>query len=180
MAFPIDRVTGNSLPIKARIELRAPDFIMKEDFQEIMLSPKTDSGKLIFGLAPRFARARAILHVVVRQHMPDGGMVTLGASSLTTEIIPTGIRLAAQVSWTIATLPLSAIALKATERESLPRELLAIVNDFNKGVKLGATREIVRIKTGEARLAPTKASHVIYYLCKNHSLREWCSEKVRP
>ena len=27
---------------------------------------------------------------------------------------------------------------------------------------LSATREIVRIKTGEARLAPTKASHVIY------------------
>jgi hypothetical protein len=107
VVFALDQQTGAPLPARLRVEPRAPDFTLDQSYQDIQVSPFTDSGLMTFVLTPRQARKRSIVHVAVKQPMPDGALLTLGSVSLTTQIVPTGAQLVAYAAWTLVSLTLS-------------------------------------------------------------------------
>ncbi|MEL7233903.1 MAG: GAF domain-containing protein, partial [Chloroflexota bacterium] len=110
VAYPVDPDTGQPTPIGVTVQLRAADFTIDEPEQRILLRAGQDSGQLTFTLTPTTARKNSIVHVVVRAQSPDGYEVTLGAAALRTSVQPVGVKLAAQVAWSVLSLPLTAFA----------------------------------------------------------------------
>jgi hypothetical protein len=119
VAFPVDKATGAPQPVLVRVELRTADFSLKEPYEEVLLWARTDSGMLTFNLTPTQARERGIVHVVVKQTIPGGTVITLGSASLSTHIYGAGaVYTAAQVAWTLLSLPLAAVELRAGRRQT--------------------------------------------------------------
>jgi hypothetical protein len=117
VAFPIDPQTGEPGPVLVTVEVRSNDFSIPEPTREVLLWARTDSGLLVFDMTPTRARDRSIVHVTVRQTMPDGPVITLGSASLSTQIAGAGVaQAAAQVAWTLLSLPLTAVELIAPTR----------------------------------------------------------------
>jgi hypothetical protein len=101
------------------VELRAADFTLKEPYQEVLLWARTDSGMLTFNLTPTQARERSIVHVVVKQTIPGGAVITLGSASLSTHVYGAGaVYTAAQVAWTLLSLPLAAVELRSRRAQT--------------------------------------------------------------
>lgn len=107
IAFPCDPRSGKALPVRLRVELKAPDFRVDEPYQDTQIFPAADSGLLVFVLVPLAVRPRSIIHVAVRQLMLDREWVTLGTVALSTKIDPdAAARAAASLPWLVAHLPL--------------------------------------------------------------------------
>lgn len=121
IAFPVDKTTGEPGPVLVTVEIRAPDFNVEEPTQEALLWARADSGLLVFNLTPARAAERSIVHVTVKQTMPEGPVITLGSASLATQIMGAGIGYAAaQVAWTLLSLPLTAVELVSPSRTMAP------------------------------------------------------------
>jgi hypothetical protein len=121
IAFPLDKETGEPGPVLVTVEIRAPDFKVDEPTQEVLLWARADSGLLVFNLTPARSAERSIVHVTVRQTMPEGPVITLGSASLATQIAGTGLGYAAaQVAWTLLSLPLTAVELVSPSRTMTP------------------------------------------------------------
>ncbi|MCC7210108.1 MAG: hypothetical protein IT323_22585 [Anaerolineae bacterium] len=117
VAFPVDKATGEPGPVLVTVEIRAPDFKIEESSQEVLLWARADSGLLVFNLTPARTAERSIVHVTVKQTMPEGPVITLGSASLATQITGAGLaQAAAQVAWTLLSLPLTAVELVSPSR----------------------------------------------------------------
>jgi len=127
VAFPIDPATGQPSPIRVIVELRADDFRLDESQQETMLSPRADSGLLVFKLVPKSARERAIVHVIVRQRTQDGTVLTLGSTALSTRVHgPNAVIAVAQIAWNLLSIPLAAVELSPVRRKVVEDQRVVI------------------------------------------------------
>ncbi|MBK8023251.1 MAG: DUF4062 domain-containing protein [Chloroflexi bacterium] len=109
--FPVDPATGRMQPARLRVDLSLPAgmFSFGPLFQNISLTPGRDSGLMLFRMQAEKAIQRAIVHVMVKQTLPDGEEVTVGAVALATEVTSGRFRFAAKVAWALASLPLAAL-----------------------------------------------------------------------
>lgn len=110
ITFVHDSQGGKGLPARLRVELKAPDFKLEEPYHDIQVFPETDSGLIVFMLVPVSPRPRSILHVVVRQVMPDREVVTLGTVVLTTQIARASAPNTSAAAWNLRELGLQPAA----------------------------------------------------------------------
>ncbi len=106
ITFTRDAHGGKALPARLRMELKAPDFKLEEPHHDIQVFPETDSGLIVFMLVPISPRPRSILHMLVRQVMPDREVVTLGTVVLTTQIARASAMVASAAAWNLRELAL--------------------------------------------------------------------------
>ncbi|PSM31007.1 hypothetical protein, partial [Haliangium sp. UPWRP_2] len=114
IVFPKDPRNGKRLPVRLRVELRAPDFQLNEPYQDMQVFPDADSGLVIFALVPVVARPRSLLHVAVKQLMPDREWITLGTVALGTKIEPGMAAPGVPPPWLVAHLQLLSSAQRQT------------------------------------------------------------------
>ena len=104
ITFTRDAHGGKSLPARLRVELKAPDFKLEELYHDIQVFPETDSGLIVFMLVPLNPRPRSILHLLVRQVMPEREMVTLGTVALSAQIARASAPAASAAAWNLREL----------------------------------------------------------------------------
>jgi hypothetical protein len=136
--FPVDPDTGEPLPVLLSIRIEADDFAIDEHEQTIRLSPDSDSGRLIFGLTPHTVRDRSPVKIRVRTQQLDGKILSHGSVSLRVDIKPTGIKLAANIMWSLVILPFTAAISWGQPKQVSETQLVESASDPSSQVQLEA------------------------------------------
>lgn len=143
ITFTRDAHGGKGLPARLRVELKAPDFKLEEPYHDIQVFPEKDSALIVFMLVPVSPRPRSILHVLIRQVMPDREVVTLGTVVLTTQIARASAPAASAAMWNLRELVLQSAqtgagldAAAAETRSLLERALPSTAPDPAKLAEL--------------------------------------------
>ena len=87
VAFPVDPKTGLPKSTVLSVEVVAPDFELRTPQMTLEVVHGRDSARLLFSMVPKTERAKSIVHVHVKQRMPEGVEVVIASAALFTEIV---------------------------------------------------------------------------------------------
>ncbi|MGH2774792.1 MAG: hypothetical protein ACRDJT_05080 [Actinomycetota bacterium] len=114
--FPVDNERLESTALQ--VSISAPDFLVEEKEQRVILSPSHDSGLIVFALTPHTPARMSRVLVSVSQQQHDQTVV-VGSASLSTRIGT--LESKRSESWTVAEERFDAKAIPAgSEEEGVP------------------------------------------------------------
>jgi hypothetical protein len=105
IVFPTD-VAGLPEPTVLHVEVIAPDFEIASPRIALKVIHGRDSARLLFSLVPTAERAKSIVHVHVKQHMPEGVEVLVTAAALYVKTVSEEV---ASPVWSLFQSPLRTI-----------------------------------------------------------------------
>lgn len=132
VTFPVNPKTQRLEQILVEIEISASEFEIGVPFQSIMLSPRINSGLLVFRLWPTKVQRISSVHVVAKCENPNAGIIVLGSVSLRTEIKPSSSRIS-NLLWEVVSLPFSLIGdIRKSRLQLLARKLHYNLQEFSE------------------------------------------------
>ena len=140
--FPTNQDTGKPESISVSVELQASDFNIADPVQKIRLSPTIDSGSLVFNLTPKLSSKTSRIHVLVKSHLRDGTVITLGSATLITEIKTRSTTLS-QIVWMLVSIPLI-----KSEPKSVTKSRVAQSQESEKRYSIGFDGQIGNLPCG--------------------------------
>jgi hypothetical protein len=105
VVFPTD-AAGLPEPTVLHVEVVAPDFEIASPRIALKVLHGRDTARLLFSLVPTTERARSIVHVHVKQHMPEGVEVLVTAAALYVKTVSEEV---ASPGWSLFRSPLPTI-----------------------------------------------------------------------
>lgn len=87
VAFPIDSATGLPKSTVLFVDVVAPDFEIHTSRMAVEVEHGKDSARLLFSVVPKVVRAKSIVHVAIKQRMPEGIEVLVATTALYTRTV---------------------------------------------------------------------------------------------